>query len=214
MSHRFLISLKKWPLATQKALSILNEASRYGETRIVDFQFGPPSGGKLPFRLFIDGRRALLCELSDTAPSSLCKLREWMERCLVMDQEGVLHPELLTLDLRGLVLSMVLIHVGWDEVQSRAKPISFLVVIRSDMETPSVCCFCDTLDTITGLYQAILVCLRQYRSRFDSAKYWYDIKRHDRLNPVSTTERMLREIRSSKIEKVAIYQKSHILKRF
>jgi hypothetical protein len=211
MSHRFLISLKKWPLATQKALSILNEASQYGETRIVDFQFGPPSDGILPFRLFIDGRRALLCELSDTSPSFLRKLREWMERCLVMDQEGVLHPELLTLDLRGLVLSIVLIHVGWDEVQSRAKPISFLVVIRSDMAAPTVCCFCDTLDTISGLYKAILVCLRQYRSRFDRAEFWYDVKRYDRLNPIPTTERMLSEIRSKKIEKVALYQKMHIL---
>ena len=82
------------------------------------------------------------------------------------------------------------------------------------MEAPSGCCVCASLGSITGLYQAILVCLRQYRSRFDSAEYWYDAKRFDRLNPVSTTERMLREIRSSKIEKVAIYQKSHILKRF
>lgn len=209
MSHRFLISLKKWPLATQKALSILNEASQYGETRIVDFQFGPPSGGKLPFRLFIDGRRALQCELSDTVPSFLRDLREWMERCLVMDQEGVLHPELLTLNLCGLVLSIVLIHVGWDEVDTRAKPVSFLVVTRSDMEAPSICCFCDTLDTIAGLYQAILVCLKQNRSRFNSAEHWYDVKRYDRLNPVSTTERMLSEIRSPKIEKVTIYQKSH-----
>ena len=121
MSSRFLISLKKGPLAVQKALSILNEASLDGETRIIDFQLGPPSHGKLPRRLFIDGRRALQCEFSDSDPSFLHDLREWMERCLVRDQEGTLHPELLTLNTVGTVLRFVMIHIGWDEEATNAK---------------------------------------------------------------------------------------------
>ena len=209
MSHRFLISFKEWPLAVKKALSILDENSLYGETRIVDFQIGPPFQGRLPFRLFVDGRRVLHCELSDTAPSFLHEIREWMERCLLFDQEGHLHPELLTLNSKNQVLSFVLIHVGWEEVDSRAKPISFLVVTRSDQKVPAVCCFCDTFDTIGDLYRALILCLRKYRSRFDSDEFWYDVKRLDGLNPVSTTERMLDEIRSSKIEKVALYSKMH-----
>ena len=209
MSHRFLITHKEWPLAVKKALTILDENSLYGEARIVDFQIGPPLQGRLPFRLFVDGRRALHCELSDTAPSFLHDMREWMERCLLFDQEGHLHPELLTLNARNLVLRFVLIHVGWDEVDSRAKPVSFLVVTRSDQKDPAVCCFCDTFDTIGDLYRALILCLRKYRSRFDSNEYWYDVKRLDGLNPVSTTERMLDEIRSSKIEKVALYSKMH-----
>ena len=212
MSPRFLISLKKWPLAVKKALALLDENSLYGETRIVDFQIGPPFQGRLPFRLFVDGRRVLLCELSDAAPSFLHDMREWMERCLLFDQEGHLHPELLTLNIRGLVLGLVLIHVGWDEVDSRTTPVSFLVAIRSDQKDPAVCCFCDTFDTIGELYRALTTCLRMYRSLFDSDEYWYDVKRFDRLNPVSTTERMLDEIRSSKIEKVASYSKMHKMK--
>jgi len=201
MSPRFLISLKKWPLAVEKALTILNEAPLYGETRLVDFQFGPPLRGVLPFRLFVDGRRVLHCELSDTAPSFLQELREWMERCLVLDREGVLHPALLTLDLKGMVLSLVLIHAGWDEVDSRAKPVSFLVIVCSDREEPAVSVFCDTLDTLGGLYHSLLDCLLRNRSRFDCDEHWFDVKRLDGLCPRSTTDRMIEQFRSRKMER-------------
>ena len=215
MSLRFLISLKKWPLAIQKAFSQLNEASQNGETRIVDFQLGPPQDGELPLRLFIDGRRALLCRLNDTSLSFLHDMREWMERCLVFDQEGTLHPEVLTLNCTGLVLHLAMVHVGWDEVDSRAKPISYFVVIRSDWDDPAVCCFCDTLDTLRGLYHAVMDCLRRFRSLFDNQGYWYDVKRLDMLHPVSTTDRMLTVFYSKKLEiKLQYIAKSNILLRF
>ena len=204
MSPRFFISLKKWPLAVQKALSILNETSLDGETRIVDFQFGPPSRGKLPLRLFIDGRRALQCEFCDADSSFLQDLREWMEHCLVLDQEGTLHPELLTLNVERIVLSFVLIHVGWEDDRTGARPISFFAVVGSDSQEPLACCFCDTLDTISGLYQALWDCLLRYRARFDSDHFWHDVKRLDRLNPRSTSDRMAEQLRSRKIERLSI----------
>lgn len=204
MAHRFLISFKKWPMAIQKAFSDLelDKDPLSGETRIVDFQIGPPQGGELPLRIFLDGRRALLCQLGDTSPSFLHDMREWMERCLVFDQEGHFHPEVLTLNCTGLVLSLTLIHVGWDEIAQRNTPISYLVVICSDREEPALCCFCDALETISGLYHALINCILRYRPRFDSGTDWYDVKRFDMLNPVRTSDRMLESILSSRIERI------------
>lgn len=214
MSQHFFPIIKKWPLAVQKALLKLNEASLSGETRIVDFQLGPPRQGELPLRLFLDGRRALLYLLNDTSPSFLQNMREWMERCLVLDQEGVLHTELLTLDCTGLVICFAMVHVGWDVVDSRAKPISFFAVIQSDCDEPALCCYCDTLDTLGGLYRAILECLKRYRALFESNECWYDPKRLDKLTPSATTERMLSQIRSRKLEiKLLSGEDSHHFRR-
>lgn len=200
MSQHFFPVIKKWPLAVQKALLKLNDASLSGETRIVDFQLGPPQHGELPLRLFLDGRRALMYLLNDTSLSFLQDMREWMERCLVFDQEGILHPELLTLDCTGLVVCFAMVHVGWDEVDSCSKPISFFAVIQSDCDEPALCCYCDTLDTLGGLYRAILECLKRYRALFERNDCWYDAKRLDKLTPIATTDRMLSQIRSRKLE--------------
>ena len=200
MSQHFFPVIKKWPLAVQKALLKLNDASLSGETRIVDFQLGPPQHGELPLRLFLDGRRALMFLLNDTSLSFLQNVRDWMERCLVFDWEGILHPELLTLDCSGTVVCFAMVHIGWDEVDSRSKPISYFVAIQPDRDEPVLCCICDTLDTLGGLYRAILECLKRYRALFESNECWYDPKRLDKLTPSATTDRMLSQIRSRKLE--------------
>lgn len=151
-----------------------------------------------------------MCEFSDADCSFLQGLREWMEHCLVLDQEGTLHPELLTLNAERIVLGFVLIHVGWEENGSRARPVSFFAAIRSDSLEPLACCFCDTLDTIGGLYHALWDCLLRYRSRFDSDALWYDVKRLDKLTPRSTSERMAELLRSKKIERICPMKNSRI----
>lgn len=203
MSHRFLLSLRKWPHAVQQALSFLDKASPCGETCSVDFDFGPPSKGRLPLQIRIDGQIVLRCELSDTNPSFLHDVRGWLERSLVRDREGTMHPELLTLDCAGGVLSLVIIHVGWeDDWDSRARPVSFFVAIRSGNMGPAVQCFCDTIDTILNFYDKLTDCLERFRSRFDSNAFWFDVHRFDKLNPVPTSERMLNQICSQKIQKL------------
>lgn len=201
MSHRFLITLKKWPLAVRKALSLLNEISPDGETCSIGFQFGPPSQGRLPFQMRVDGKRVLLCELSDCNLSFLHEMRGWMERCLLRDREGTLHPELLTLDGVGTVLSLVAVHVGWEEGRSRAEPVSLLVVIRSDRDEP-LYCFCRTLEMVCNLYGALVLCLERYGPLFNDPGCWYDIRRLDQLDPRSTKERLLEMVRSPRIESI------------
>ena len=209
MSSRFLPLLKKCPTAVYKAISILNKGPLNGETRVVDFQIGPPAGGLLTATVCIDHHRAFQCMLSDTFPSILPDLRDWMERCLRQDHEGTLHPEFITVDCPDTVLHVIMIHVGWEEERPVCGPVSFLVITRSDLDEPSLCCFCNTLETIRSLYDAILDCLERFRPFFDNPASWYDIKRFDCLNPLSTTDRMKGQIHSSLIEKkTCFFQKS------
>ena len=202
MSPRYLLSLKKWPLAVEKALSIISEAPQDGATRTVDFQFGPPWKGRLPLRLFIDGRRVLQCELCDAYPSFLRDVRGWMERCLVLDKEGTLHPELLTLDCADTVLSLVLVHVGWEEDSLGAVPVSFFAAFRSGCDTPSACCFCSTPALIRELYEGLMDCLKRCRSLFDSPQHWHDVHRYDLLSAGTTTQRMMKDLQSARVERM------------
>ena len=199
MSPRFFPSLKKWPLAVQQALSLLNEVPRYGETKTIDFDIGPPEHGRLPFRATIDGRMALLCELNDSFPF-LGELREWMERCLVSDREGTLHPEIVTLDCADAVLSMVMIHVGWEDDRGRPSPVSLFILIRSDRKDPVICCFCHTFQLIGNLYCAFLESLSS--PRFEDPEEWFDVRRFDTLSGKTVRQRLVESFRSGRIEKI------------
>ena len=199
MSPRFLLTLKKWPLAVKRALSLLDEDSLCGETRSIDFQFGPPSKGRLPLQMRLDGKRVLLCELSDCNPTFLHAMRGWRERCLLHDREGMYHPELLTLDCTDFVLWLAMIHVGWDEDRVRGLPVSLLVIVRSDTEEP-IYCFCYTFDVICKLYYALLACLKVYAAEFEDPECWFDVRRFDLLDARSTAGRMMEQFRSEKIE--------------
>lgn len=209
MSPRFFLSLKKWPLAVQQALSLLNEVPRYGETRTIDFDIGPPEHGRLPFRATIDGRMALLCELNDSYPF-LEELREWMERCLVSDREGTLHPEIVTVDCTDAVLSMVMIHVGWEDDFGLSSPISLFILLRSDSKAPVICCFCHTFRLIGNLYRAFLDSLSN--PRFDDPEEWFDVRRFDILAGKTVRQRLIESLRSRKIEK--ILRSFHIVSQF
>ena len=202
MSPRYFLLPGKWPLAVEKALNNYNKAPSHGEVHPVDFHIGPPTEGRLPVVILVDGRRALLFELSDVYPSFLHELREWLERCLVFDHRGRFHPEFLTLDCADhSVITLVLIHGGWDEAPGRAAPVSFLTVVSEDSETPLLHCFCFTLDVIWELYEGVIRCLERYRRLFDDPSFWYNVRMFDRLDPRSITDRMLDEFRSPIVEK-------------
>lgn len=200
MAPSFLLSLRRCPLAIQKALFLLSDASPRGETRRVEFRAGPPRNGEIPLRVLLDGREEYRAYLPDTHPSFLHEMRGWMERCLLLDREGTLHPEILTLSCRAEVLHLVLIHVGWEEGDGRARPVSLLVIVSSRDGEPRLVCFCDTLETLAALYRAITDCIRRYSSRFDGDD-WFDARRHDTLDGSPTSERLLGEIRSGVLER-------------
>lgn len=199
MAPRFLFSRREWPQAVETALSYMNQSALDGEMRTVDFLFGPPSRGRLPFEILIDGRKTLRCELSDTDKTFLYDIREWLERSTIRDRNGDPHPECLTLDYRGGVLTFFLAHSGWDHPGSK-RPTSYLIVLRHNRIVPAMSCFCDTFGFILGMYESMMACLNRYRDLFDDPACWYDVRRFDRLNPVPTSERLLSEFQSEKLE--------------
>ena len=147
----------------------------------------------------VDGHRALFCEVCDIYPV-LENLRDWMERCLSVDRCGMFHPEIVTLNLADSVYSIVLIHMGWEDSERGARPVSAFIVVREDRRHPMLCEFCYPVDTLCNLYEAIRSCLNDYRRLFDSPDCWYDVKRFNKLDSRSTTDRLLKIIKSSLIE--------------
>ena len=199
MSPRFFSSLKKWPLALQEALSQACKTELSGNIRRISFKLGKPGRGILPVSVDIDGHRALFVEVSDLYPV-LGNLRDWMERCLSFDRNGRFQPEILTMNLADSVYSIVMIHVGWEDVERDSRAVSVFIVIREGHRHPLLCEFCYPVDTLCNLYEAIRSCLNDYRRLFDSPECWYDVKRFNKLDPRSTTDRLLKIIKSSLIE--------------
>jgi len=207
MSLRFFSSLKKWPLALQEALSQACKTELSGNIRRISFKLGKPGRGILPVSVDIDGHRALFVEVSDLYPV-LGNLRDWMERCLSFDRNGRFQPEILTMNLVDSVYSIVMIHVGWEDVERDSRAVSVFIVIREGHRHPLLCEFCYTVETLCSMYHAILTCLERYRRSFDNPDCWYTVKRFDRLDSSSTTDRLLRMFRSRDLEmkSAIIYQ--------
>lgn len=199
MSSRFFISQKKWPEAVRRAISYLVLSRGSGHVSDIGFDLGPPSGGHLTFRITVDGKRSVLCRPGDTYPF-LESLREWMERCLVFDKEGTLHPEILTLDCSDGVYSVIMFHAGWDRIDGLAEPISGLAVISSGRDEPTLCCFCRTRETISRLYRSIMDGIAENRYLFDKPGAWYDPGRFSPLDRRTTAERLIERICSDKLD--------------
>ena len=201
MSFRFFLSFREWPRAIQQRLSHLDHLPESGEPGIIDFKVGPPHDGRLPLQIRVDGRKTFLFELSDAFPSFPRELRGWMERCLVLDRNGVFHPEILTLDGANCILTVVMIHAGWDGLATSKGPVSLFIALRSDRKEPVVYCFCYHLVTIRTLYKAFMDCFCHYRDHFNDPRVWYDVRRYDRLSRESTSDRLLGQLRSPTVEK-------------
>ena len=200
MPSRFFTPSKKWPDAVREALSYITDLQGYGEIDEPAFLFGPPSDGRLPFRIRTRGHTRLLCELGDEYPF-LDELRGWMERCLLFDRFGEFHPEFATLDNPGGVSYLLMVHAGWERGPvSGVTAISELIAIRSDDAVPVFRCFCRTRDTVKDLYGALRQSIREYAAEFDDPARWYDPKMFSALDRKPTSLRMEERLRSAAIE--------------
>ena len=200
MSFRFFPSLKKWPMAVQEALSKAYKSDTSGVIRQISFSAGRPRCGKVPVTVAVDSHRAFFSEVSDTYPV-LDDLRDWMERCLTYDRNGTFHPEAVTIELADSVYSLVLFQVGWEEnKRDDPVPVSVFIIMRHGVGFPILFAFCHPVETLRRLYNTIQSCLNKNRRFFDDPRYWYNVKRFDRLKPESITDRLLRRIKSQKIE--------------
>ena len=200
MPSRFFIPSKKWPEAVIEALSRITDLPEHGYIDDPVFLLGPPSHGRLPFRICVKGHTTPLCELGDEYPF-LEELRGWMERCLEFDRYGTFHPEIATLDTPDGVCYLLMVHAGWEkELRSVVCAISQLIVIASDRGKPVFRCFCRTRETVGNLYETILRSIREFGARFDDPADWYDTHAFSALDKISTSAWMESRIRSKEIE--------------
>ena len=176
-------------------------SSEYGDISSIDFNLGRPAGGRLPFQIIVDGHKEMQCEPSDVHPL-LDRLRDWMERCLAFDRNGEMSFESVKLECGDDVYTLTLFHAGWTTLRGRAEPISGFIVTRSRSDNPIVNRFCMTNQLISRLYKSITRGIIYYRKAFNNAGNWYDVKRYDRLDSRTTSDRMLERIRSEKLESV------------
>lgn len=199
MLSRFFPSQEKWSMAIQEALSKASTSKHPGNIRQISFSLGKPGRGKLPVSVEIDGHGTFFCEVSDTYPV-LEDIRDWMERCLTYDRHGTFHPEIMTLNLAESVYSFALIQVGWEQTDRGDVPVSLFIVVSWEHEYPLLCEFCYPVDTLSSLYRSITNCLCTNRRLFDNPNCWYDVKRFNKLNAESNTDRLLTKIKSYKID--------------
>jgi len=199
MSPRFLLSQTELPLAILDSLSRISEGKQYEDTRQIHFDLQAPRGGMIPVCVEVDGRRALRCEVCDTE-NILEELRSWLERCLVSDRYGTLHPEIVTLNLVGHVYHMALLHAGWEESGKHPEPVGLLAIYRSDQKKTLLSEFCMITEFVTDLYRGILDYLRKYRSMFDNSPEWYNLTRFDHLNPDRLSDHLIDCFRSEFVE--------------
>ena len=200
MPSRFFIPSKKWPEAVIEALSRITDLPEHGYIDDPVFLLGPPSRGRLPFRIRAKGHTTPLCELGDEYPF-LDELRGWMERCLVFDRYGTFHPEIATLDTPDGVCFLLMVHAGWEKERlSEVSPVSQFIVVKSDQGRPVFRCFCRTRETVGNLYGAILRTIREFGTRFDDPAEWYDTHAFSALDKISTSAWMEKQVRSEAIE--------------
>ena len=209
--HRFFFTNREWPAAVGRALSDMVQLPTSGDVDDIDFELGPPSRGLCPCRIVINGKRRPLCGVCDTFPV-LERLRSWLERCLVFDRYGVLHPEILTVDCREGVLSAVLVHAGWEaeEKCEGSRPVSLLVLHMSGQREPFYCGFCDTFATVARLYRRVISLIHTWRDRFDAPPGWFSPRQLRRLDARPWSEVMLETFRSSAIEEKTIFFRKNV----
>ena len=151
------------------ALSSFMKVPKDGHPKDVMFMTAPPDRGFFKWSASVDGREILICELCYCYPP-FENIRGWMERSLVFDHFGRLKTHILTLESRDYIVTVSLHHLGWDKVTRR--PISYLVIVRSDQAEPVLCCLCKTNGTIKRMYESLMEGLTRYSLRFDNPKYW------------------------------------------
>lgn len=173
----------------------------------IDFEMGRPYGGRLPFRIIVDGKVKLSCELTDVFPF-LERLRDWMERCLYVDRNGDIGFESIKLECRDDVYLLMLCQAGGDVTPADDKILSSIIVARNKSSQPLLSQICPLYQVLGRLYRAIVSSIDRYRAAFNDPRAWFDVKRYDLLDQRETADRLLEKIYSKKMERILILEKN------
>lgn len=201
-------NFRKLAIACKNVFEYITELPDCGDLEDVNFQFGPPGHGKLPFFIIRNGQKTHLCNLCDYYPP-FDKLRGWMERATTRTADGSFCAEIVTLDaVEGSVI-ILLAHSDWTIVHSAdgkktVKPVSILLILQSGADHPLVLCFCRTDIAVGNLYHAMLSALNKYKALFDNYDNWFPFDRHW-PDLKKTSEYLLKQIESKKLEIIEKY---------
>lgn len=169
-------SFRELTIACKDVVDYLTALPDSGELEDIDFLFGPPSNGRMPFYIIRNGRTYRLGDLCDYFPP-FERMRGWMERAMVKSPVGNYYTEILNLDCADSSIMMVLAQSDWclfpcGNGRKKVGPVSVLVILQSGTDKPMVLCFCRTDRTISNLYRALSDSLTRYRSLFDDPHNW------------------------------------------
>lgn len=201
----FTESFRELTIACKDAIDYLTALPECGDPEDIDFRFGPPKKGKLPFYIVRNGRSHLLGNLCDCYPP-FEKMKGWMERSITRSAIGNFSTEILNLDCEGYSMMLVLAQSDWSLFPcgnggKKLRPVSVLLILRSGMDTPMVLCFCRTDLTISNLYRALSDVLIRYGSRFDNPQNWFPYNRKwIGMHKWKTSELIMEQIGSKSLE--------------
>lgn len=196
-------NFRKLAIACKNAFDFILEIPDCGELEDVNFQFGPPAHGKLPFFIIRNGHRTHLCNLCDYYPP-FDKLCGWMDRATTLSADGTFCTEVVTLDTDEGSVFILLAQSDWTVIRSvdggkHKRPVSVLLILQSGTECPLVLCFCRTDIAVGNLYHAMTAALNKYKPLFDKYDNWFLYERKW-LDLRKTSDYLLDQINSKKLE--------------
>lgn len=201
----FTESFRELTIACKDALDYLTALPESGELEDIDFLFGPPSNGRMPFYIIRNGRTFRLGDLCDNYPP-FERMRGWMERAIIKSSVGNYCTEILNLDCADSSIMMVIAQSDWclfpcGNGKKKLRPVSVLVILQSGTDKPIVLCFCRTDRIISNLYRAMSDSLTRYRSLFDDPQNWLLYSRRW-IGPKrpKASEFILKQIESQELE--------------
>jgi len=196
-------NFRKLAIACKNVFEYITELPSCGELEDVNFQFGPPSHGILPFYIIRNGHRTHLCNLCDYYPP-FDKLRGWMERATTRTADGTFCAEIVTLDSEEGSVIILLAQSDWTVIRSAegrkiVKPVSVLLILQSGTDNPLVLCFCRTDIAVGNLYHAMMNALNKYKPLFDNQDNWFTYERNW-PDLKKTSDYLLHQIESKKLD--------------
>lgn len=181
MMFGFTETFRELTIATRDACEYFIDLPESGVPEKIDFRFGAPRLGKIPFYLIRNGHSYHLGDLCDCYPP-FEEMREWMERAMTVSSIGNYHTEMLNLDCSEHILTLWTGQSDWSLFPSQSgekklKPVSALAIFQSGKSKPRMTLFCRTDRMIGNLYRALLKALTEYSSQFNDPQNWMMLER-------------------------------------
>lgn len=158
------------------ALNIIFSSTSY-EIKEVDFVARKPASGLMRVDIIIDGKSSPMFWVSDKKPV-FREITRWLEKAAAYNSFAHHNTEFITIDSTTHVCTIALCDNGWilDGHErcssSELESCSILVVHQDRKKKVNVIVACNTLKTISKLYECIYAAIHHYDCSFNCYKTW------------------------------------------